>query len=168
MRDVAIYNHPVTVPGVCGKCGSQDRDWFVDLGFDTIFNQEPDSIGTPTWTDGTIYLCSDCYCNLIDDVNRRFGQFLHDVPVTHRNYTIPVGLVDDFKDIVESKYPKVEEEPVGEVEYFEEEEELNGHDGDSTTESDATAESLGEDDREPESDDFGFRIEVESAELVDG
>lgn len=149
MREVAIYNHPVTVPGVCGKCGSQDKDWFVDLGFDTIFNQEPDEAGSPIWTDGTVYLCSDCYNSLVTDVNRRFKQFLTDVPVTHLTYTLPVGSDEDFSELVQSKLP-VEEEDDGESEpesAFGIDLEADDSDGENDGESESTDSSSGTEDQ---------------------
>jgi len=161
MREVYIYKHPVTEPGFCGKCGSQNRDWFVDIGFDTIFNHPEAGEGVPNWTDGTIYICSECYHNLVSDVNRRFESFLNDVQSTRRGYTLPVGLEEKLLPLVESKYPREWEEFDGEDEPGIESDDLDGSDP-------GPLEIDGEDDGQSESDDFGFRITVESPEFVDG
>lgn len=84
MRDVAIYSNAIAEPGVCAKCGSQAKDWFVDLGFDLDmnrpFNVEMDSSETPVqsynlWFDGVVYLCCDCFNNLVIDAQRLYEEF---------------------------------------------------------------------------------------------
>ena len=78
MREVSIFSNPVAAPGVCAKCGSQDNDWFVDLGFEAEMHKFDDSINLPTWFDGVVYLCCDCTNNLYTDLLRKFGQFEDD------------------------------------------------------------------------------------------
>lgn len=87
MRDVMILNHPVAEPGFCCKCGSQDKNWFVDLGFDTemtrpnvieMANADEPFMDLPVWLDGIMYLCCDCVNNLFADIYRKFEEFKKD------------------------------------------------------------------------------------------
>ena len=84
MRDVAIYENPIMEPGVCARCYSQDKDWFVDLGLNIAGTktspmnqgQENAEYSYPNhWFDGAIIYCCDCINNLMSDVERRFKQF---------------------------------------------------------------------------------------------
>ena len=84
MREVTILKRPVSAPGVCGKCGSQEKDWFVDVGLDLDFNQTEPQInkegernpGLVLWVDGVFYLCCDCLNSLMSDVERKFDNYL--------------------------------------------------------------------------------------------
>ncbi len=105
MRDVTLYSHPVAEPGYCGKCLSQSKDWYVDLGFNIVFNHEEDNPSAPVWTDGAVYLCCDCFNDITTDVNRKFQAFLGDVLETRRGYVTPVGVIDNCEAEIESKYP---------------------------------------------------------------
>jgi len=82
-REITIFSNPVTAPGVCGKCGSQQKDWFVDLGFELEMQKFEPSIDLPIWLDGVLYLCCDCINDLVTVVTRKFVVFKqdHDVEV---------------------------------------------------------------------------------------
>lgn len=69
MREVTIFSNPVATPGVCAKCGSQDKEWFVDVGFDIDYNQALEA-GHNIWLDGVLYLCCDCINGLVVDTHR--------------------------------------------------------------------------------------------------
>ena len=83
MRKVSVFSNPVAEPGVCGKCGSQDKDWFIDAGFDVDFNIQAGENQPSYWLDGVLYLCCDCLNNLITDARKQFDHYLkdHDVEV---------------------------------------------------------------------------------------
>ena len=85
MRSVAIYENPIMEPGVCARCGSQDKDWFVDLGLvveggrdNPNNNREPvgsDYKYPSLWFEGAIFYCCDCVNNLVTDVSRKLEEF---------------------------------------------------------------------------------------------
>lgn len=75
ITEVAIYSNPVALPGVCCKCGSQDKDWFVDLGFDYEMKTCLPDNPYPVSIDGVMYLCCDCINSLYLDINRKLDQF---------------------------------------------------------------------------------------------
>jgi hypothetical protein len=115
MRPVSILSNPVAEPGICGKCTSQDRDWYVDLGFDTVFNMEAGETGYPIWTEGVVYLCCDCFNSLVVDAHRSFQIFFPDVIDPRPNYTSPVGLEDVEEDEIEEVEEEVEDEEDEEI-----------------------------------------------------
>jgi hypothetical protein len=80
MRDVTLLRRPVGAPGVCGKCGSQNRLWFLDLGFDLEFLPH----GNGYYTEGVVYLCNECVRGLVADVNRRWAAFADNDPDLQR------------------------------------------------------------------------------------
>jgi len=73
-REISLHQHPIIEPGVCAKCGTQHSSWFVDLGFDSVFNYEDDS-GYKTWTDGIVYLCADCTNSFFSDLFRAYNIY---------------------------------------------------------------------------------------------
>lgn len=113
MRDVAIYSNPVAEPGVCSKCGSQHRDWFIDLGFE-IEGTKDSHIG-PMWYEGVTYICCECWNSLINDVGRKFAQYAdaHTVKVNPNG----IGFVgssadaDGNPEVVESIVDEVDGDP---------------------------------------------------------
>lgn len=76
-RQMNLSHHPIIEPGVCGKCGTQNCSWFLDLGFDTIFNYVNDQ-KLNTWTDGVVYLCADCCNSLFQDLFTMFQIYQRD------------------------------------------------------------------------------------------
>ena len=70
-RELVLSAHPIIEPGVCAKCGTQHDSWFVDLGFDTIFNYVDDN-GYKTWCDGIVYLCANCVNSFATDLFRAY------------------------------------------------------------------------------------------------
>lgn len=74
-REVAISAHPIIEPGVCGKCGTQHSSWFVDLGFDTVFNYIDGESGFTTWCDGIVYMCAECMNSLFEDLFRAYSIY---------------------------------------------------------------------------------------------
>lgn len=82
MRDVMLLKNPVAEPGVCCKCGSQNKDWFVDIGIDVEGKHLPGEEYQETvpfiWFEGVFYLCCDCYNSLVTDLTRRWDQFAKD------------------------------------------------------------------------------------------
>lgn len=92
MRDVAILKHAVAEPGVCCKCGSQGRDWFVDLGLDVEGKHAPGEQFQDTvpfvWFEGVLYLCDLCFNGMVADVFRKFPQFAE----FHQVESYPHGL----------------------------------------------------------------------------
>lgn len=101
MREVGIFQNPVAEPGVCIKCGSQHREWFIDIGIDVDYNEDRD--GLRLWLDGIAYLCSDCFNGLVKDVYRRFAEYeqTHDVEVQPYGYESP-NERDDVPDEISS------------------------------------------------------------------
>lgn len=97
-REVTIFSNPVAAPGVCAKCGSQDKDWFVDLGFELEMHKYEPSIGLTTWFDGVVYLCCDCINNLIYDIDRKFPIFKDDHYVTTGFNGEPASITFDGDD----------------------------------------------------------------------
>lgn len=79
-REINIQPHPIIQPGVCAKCGTQHDSWFVDLGFDTVFNYV-DDMGYKTWCDGIIYLCANCMNSLASDLFRAYQIYSRANPV---------------------------------------------------------------------------------------
>ena len=76
-RELTLTNHPIIEPGVCGKCGTQISSWFVDLGFDTVFNYD-DHNGLRTWCDGVVYLCAECCNSFFEDLFRAYNIYKRD------------------------------------------------------------------------------------------
>jgi hypothetical protein len=84
-RTVAIYENPIMEPGVCARCASQDKDWFVDLGLIiTGERTNPNNVREPVgsdytypnlWFEGAIFYCCDCINNLVTDVSRKLEEF---------------------------------------------------------------------------------------------
>ena len=97
-REETIFSNPVAAPGVCAKCGSQDKDWFVDLGFELEMHKYEPSIELPTWFDGVVYLCCDCVNNLISDIDRKFPVFKDDHYVTTGFNGEPASITFDGDD----------------------------------------------------------------------
>jgi len=77
-REILIFNNPVAAPGVCAKCGSQNKDWFVDLGFELEMQKFEPIMDLPVWLDGVVYLCCDCINDLVVTVGRKFEVFKQD------------------------------------------------------------------------------------------
>ena len=98
MRTLTIYNNPVAAPGVCARCGSQDKDWFADMGFELDMNKYEPSLNLPVWFDGIVYLCCDCVNDIISDLRKAYKHFQidHDVKVTLN------GIGTDTSDVVTS------------------------------------------------------------------
>jgi len=165
MRPVQILRNPVAEPGVCGKCTSQDRDWYVDLGFDTMFNSEQEGTGYPLWTDGVIYLCCDCFNSLVVDAHAAFQVFFPDVIDPRPNFTSPVGLEDIELDEDDEEEEELEEPEEKEQRAYEEDNEIhitvtelnNGNDtGNGSVDSEhaeLVIDSIDGDDGSPESSD---------------
>ena len=78
ITEISIFNNPVAAPGVCAKCGSQDKEWFVDLGFEQEMHKFEHSLDIPIWLDGVVYLCCDCINDLVTVVTRKFEVFKQD------------------------------------------------------------------------------------------
>jgi hypothetical protein len=69
MRPVQIVDKPPVHPHVCVQCGKQDdRDYFVDLGFDISVLYQP------LW-EGCIYLCNLCMENLVNSYQTQLTKF---------------------------------------------------------------------------------------------
>lgn len=141
-RDVNIQPHPIIEPGVCAKCGTQHDSWFVDLGFDTVFNYV-DDMGYKTWCDGIVYMCANCINSLVSDLFRAYQIYSRDNPVG----LTPLKLIPITLD-------KKEED--------------SGDSGSSSGDDSGDAEFVDEDDRPVESDDddatTAFRVAI--AEVV--
>lgn len=112
MREVTILSNPVAEPGVCMKCGSQERDWFVDIGIDIDYNENRS--GLKLWLDGIAYLCCDCLNNLYTDVHKRFSQFEetrdievypHGIERTDISNEISIGSERDYQELDGSPEP---------------------------------------------------------------
>jgi hypothetical protein len=100
MRKVSIYSNPVAAPGVCGKCGSQHKDWYIDLGFDLDFNIKENPEAPSLWLDGVLYLCCDCLNSLIVDAHRQFAHYLknNDVEVYLDGHERDISEISDGSD----------------------------------------------------------------------
>jgi hypothetical protein len=69
MRPVMIVDKPPVHPHVCVQCGKQDdRDYFVDLGFDISVLYQP------LW-EGCIYLCNLCMENIVNSYQAALTKF---------------------------------------------------------------------------------------------
>ncbi len=120
MREVNILTNPVAHPGVCGKCGSQNKDWFVDIGMDIDYNMKLEGSQLPNeedldnrlniWLDGILYLCCDCINSLIVDVTRRFNDYLqeHDVRTYLNGTRADDSFSNNFSGETESNNSKFE------------------------------------------------------------
>lgn len=76
MRPVQIMDKPVAAPNVCIGCGAGvERQFFVDLGIDTKL-EKIDEYNHTYFTEGVIYLCSECITSLIVEFNRKLTPFL--------------------------------------------------------------------------------------------
>lgn len=102
-REITIYSNPVAAPGVCAKCGSQNKEWFVDLGFELEMQKFDTSIDLPVWLDGVVYLCCDCINDLVATVGRRFEVFKKDHYTEVGFNGIPGNDPDPISDGAESE-----------------------------------------------------------------
>lgn len=113
MRSVAIYENPVMEPGVCGKCGSQQRDWFVDIGLNVTggkrnpMNDREDEGSLyehpDVYFDGALFICCVCINDMFNEINRRFLEFKKDHVVKvefngPRTDDLPVNDSDPISD----------------------------------------------------------------------
>lgn len=124
-REVSLHSHPIIEPGVCGKCGTQKGSWFVDLGFDTVFNYV-DGNDYTTWCDGIVYLCADCINSLAEDLFRAYNIFKRENPALNLTplKLIPITLDKKEEDDgdsgsssgVDSGYAEVTDENGGDAE----------------------------------------------------
>jgi len=119
MRTVTIYRNAIAPPGVCAKCGSQDRDWFVDLGFSTNMEQRIGDLDIPIWVeDAVVYLCCECINGLMDDIQRAYDEFapVNDITVPYKHGTNDCGSIsidptaepDDREAYVYNREPEFE------------------------------------------------------------
>lgn len=122
MRDIGLYKHPVAEPGVCGKCGSQKKDWFVDLGFQLESVRaldEPLMPDTMWYESGVVYLCCDCLNDIIVTTNRKFEQFEQDhsvkVPLHGRELLTGIFIGPDDPELATSGGEEGSSETSGEV-----------------------------------------------------
>ena len=112
-REITIFNNPVAAPGVCAKCGSQDKEWFADLGFELEMQKFEPSINLPIWLDGVVYLCCDCINNLVTDVTRKFEIFKLDHYTEVGFNGIPGSSDDPVSDGASSETDSDDSELVG-------------------------------------------------------
>jgi hypothetical protein len=69
MRPVQIMSKPPAYPHVCVVCGKQDdRDYFVDLGFDIS------DLYQPVW-EGCVYLCNMCMENVVNSYQAQLTKY---------------------------------------------------------------------------------------------
>jgi len=112
-REISIFSNPVAAPGVCAKCGSQNKDWFVDLGFELEMNKFEESIQLPIWLDGVVYLCCDCVNDLVATVTRKFQVYQEDHYTEVGFNGIPGSSPDPISDGTESETDSDSSELVG-------------------------------------------------------
>lgn len=78
MRPVQIMDRPIMAPNVCAICGTghQDREHFVDLGIDSIFNSV-DEWNTKHQTEGVIYFCNLCMTSVISSYLQKLFEHIN-------------------------------------------------------------------------------------------
>ena len=141
-----VLGHPVSDPGFCIRCGSQNRDWFVDLGIDAAINIPPDGDYPVAWLDGILYYCCECINNLLTDVEAALKAF-----AASNKTTVPFIFSSNVEELEENA------DAVGSG-YIE----VDGNDGvdDGVSEGDADESSISEHDS---SNFFGENYEPDTA-----
>lgn len=179
-RPIQLFDKPPMTPFVCAKCGSQEREHFVDLGIDSELRRN-DEHGQTHYTEGVIYFCSRCMVSLLRDYTGALFDFLSaqeeskkmdwqgskNEIMTLQNEIYSLHKILQLKDEEIEKrdatiagLPKVA--PVGSATKVIEDllgEDVNGTDAPDVTES---GDDSAGDDPEPESDDLHSESSPES------
>lgn len=76
MLPVQVFARAPFPPHICVKCGSQNRQYLIDLGINLEVYYNPAVYGNAGY-EGAIYICNECWDSLVVSVSREIQMFLH-------------------------------------------------------------------------------------------